>query len=104
VVFVPISSWSFKGQSERKIWEAELRVRAIDNQVYVVAANRVGREEEYEFIGRSLVIAPPGGEILAKMDNKSEAILTAEIDPSYVDQVRIDWPLLRDRRPEIYRV
>jgi predicted amidohydrolase len=102
VVFVPIASWSFKGQSERQIWEAELRVRAIDNQVYVVAANRVGREEKYEFIGQSLIIAPPVGEIIAKMDDKSEALLSAEIDPSSVDQARIDWPLLRDRRPEIY--
>jgi beta-ureidopropionase len=104
VVFVPISSWSYKGQSERPIWEAELRVRAIDNLVYVVAANRIGREEEYEFIGQSLVVAPPGGEIIAKMDDKSEGLLTAEVDPSLVDQARIDWPLFRDRRPEIYRI
>lgn len=103
MVFVPISSWSFKGQSERPIWEAELRVRAIDNLVYVIAANRVGKEGDFEFIGQSLIINPLG-EIISKMDDTSEGLITAEVDSAFVDQVRIDWPLLRDRRPEIYKI
>jgi predicted amidohydrolase len=101
MVFVPISSWSFEGQSEKSFWEAELRTRALENLVYVVAANRVGKEGEYEFIGRSMIVDPLG-EIIGEMDGISEGLLKAEIDLSSVDQARIDWPLLRDRRPEIY--
>lgn len=101
IVFVPISSWSFKGQSEKPIWEAELRTRAVDNLVYIIAANRVGKEGEYEFIGQSLIVNPLG-EIIGEMDDASEGLLTVELDLLSVEQARIDWPFLRDRRPEIY--
>lgn len=81
-------------------WRTLLTARAIENQMYVVACNRVGTSGTTSFFGHSMVI-DPWGDILAEGD-ESEQIVTADIDLSVVDKVRATIPVFADRRPELY--
>ncbi len=81
-------------------WRTLLMARAIENQMYVVACNRVGRSGNTDFFGHSMII-DPWGEVLVEGD-ESERIITAQIDLSLVDKVREKIPVFKDRRPELY--
>lgn len=81
-------------------WRTLLMARAIENQMYIIACNRVGTSEGTEFFGHSLII-DPWGEIIAEADEE-EAIVTAELDLDLVDQVRQRIPVFEDRRPQFY--
>jgi predicted amidohydrolase len=81
-------------------WQTLLRARAIENQLFVVACNRVGVVGKTHFCGHSAVI-DPWGETIVEGD-ESEMLLTAEIDLGLVDDVRQRIPIFADRRPEIY--
>ncbi|MFC0214792.1 carbon-nitrogen family hydrolase [Paenibacillus chartarius] len=82
-------------------WKTLLTARAIENQMFVVACNRVGRSGEAHFFGHSLVLNP-WGETLAEGDEE-ERILHATLDLSEVDRVRKTIPIFEDRRPGLYR-
>jgi omega-amidase len=82
-------------------WRTLLMARAIENQMFVVACNRVGVSGKTEFFGHSLVI-DPWGEIIAEGSEKEE-IITASLQLSDVDLVRNKIPVFEDRRPEIYQ-
>ncbi len=69
-------------------WKVLLRARAIENQVYVVGANCVG-----EFCGGNSMIIDPFGRVLAEA-GFDEGIISAEIDLSFVDEVRRKFPFL----------
>ncbi|HET7009985.1 MAG TPA: carbon-nitrogen hydrolase family protein [Anaerolineales bacterium] len=84
------------------------RTRALENGVYLIAANRAGQERGQSFLGRSLILGPQG-EILAESHGHEETMLVADIDPAQSDaKHRVFDPgeyevdLLRDRRPELY--
>jgi predicted amidohydrolase len=81
-------------------WRTLLTARAIENQMYVVACNRVGTSGTTSFFGHSMVI-DPWGEIVAEGD-ETEKILTTSIDLTVVDKVRSTIPVFADRRPELY--
>ena len=69
--------------------------------------NRVGHEKPedrsagIEFWGNSFV-ADPQGALLVRGSADREEILTAEIDPARIEDVRRNWPFLRDRRIDAY--
>ncbi|MUT65425.1 carbon-nitrogen family hydrolase [Paenibacillus sp. NEAU-GSW1] len=81
-------------------WRTLLTARAIENQMYVIACNRVGTSGTTEFFGHSMVLDPWGETIVEGGDE--EAILYAEIDLSVVDTVRAKIPVFEDRRPTLY--
>jgi len=83
-------------------WRTLLRARAIENQMYVAACNRVGSSNGTDFFGHSMVI-DPWGEIVAEA-GEEETILTAEIDLGLVEEVRRRIPVFEDRRPSLYRL
>ena len=83
-------------------WRILLQARAIENQVFVAAANCAGRTGPYDFFGHSLV-ADPLGRILAEAGGEEE-ILFADIDLAACQDVRRTMNLLSDRRPECYKV
>jgi len=83
----------------RDHWETLLRARAIENQVWVVAANRVGKSGKLEYFGRSMVI-DPWGVVVESEERERECVITADIDLDYVDDVRSTIPC--ERRPDIY--
>jgi predicted amidohydrolase len=81
-------------------WQTLLRARAIENQMFVAACNRVGESKGEHFGGGSAVIDPWGEAVVE--GGSSEALLTAEIDLDKVDEVRSRIPVFKDRRPDVY--
>lgn len=85
-----------------------INTRALENQVYYAAVDRIGEERGFRFIGKSR-ICDPSGRNLALADHTDPAILYAEIDPEVARNKRIvrvpDKHIIdrfRDRRPELY--
>lgn len=81
-------------------WRTLCMARAIENQCFVLACNRVGADKANRFSGHSLVV-DPFGEVLAE-GGEGEETLFAEMDLAQVAAVRERIPSLRDRRPELY--
>ncbi|WP_404456415.1 carbon-nitrogen family hydrolase [Virgibacillus necropolis] len=81
-------------------WKVLLQARAIENQCYVIACNRIGSDPKNEFGGMSLII-DPWGEVVAE-GGETEEIVIGEIDFELVDEVRKRIPVFRDRRDERY--
>ncbi|MFS0635311.1 carbon-nitrogen family hydrolase [Mesobacillus foraminis] len=81
-------------------WQLLLQARAIENQCYVVAVNRVGSDPNNEFNGHSMVIAPWGERLLS--GESREGIFYAELDLDEVDKVRKTIPVFQDRRTDLY--
>jgi omega-amidase len=83
-------------------WQTLLRARAIENQLFVVGCNCAGKTGETTFGGYSAIIDPWGRIVLEGKD--SAELLTAEIDISLVETVRRDFPVLDDRREDLYSI
>ncbi len=81
-------------------WSALLRARAIENQIFIAATNRVGTGKGQDFGGRSAIVNP-WGEVLVEGDAR-QALLLAQIDLEMVDDVRQRVPVFRDRRADVY--
>lgn len=77
-----------------------LRARAIENQMFIAAANNVGTTKGTHFGGHSAVI-DPWGETLVE-GGEEEALLSVQIDLDKVSEVRSRIPIFEDRRPELY--
>lgn len=88
------------GEEQHGAWETVQRGHAIASGVFVVAVNRVGREGDLEFWGRSFV-ADPMGKVIARAD-ESEQTLVVDCDLGRIEYVRRNWPFLRDRRIDAY--
>lgn len=88
-------------RSRSEHWEVLLRARAIENQVFVIAANRCGSDPHLDYGGGSRIITP-WGEALATAGDQAEQIWAA-IDPQVLERAREAVPCLTDRRPEVYR-
>lgn len=102
LILIPISSSIMPGGfSELPVYETELRTRAFENQVFILACNRTGREGGYTFFGQSMLVGPDGS-VLGWAGEEENAILLREIDLEDADRARIQSPLLRDRRPDVY--
>ena len=93
------------GVGQHEAWKTIQRGHAIANGIYVAAVNRVGFEgppdRGLEFWGASFV-ADPFGQIIAEASHDKEEILIAECDPARTEDVRRNWPFLRDRRIDSY--
>lgn len=95
------------GASQLDAWRTIQRAHAIASGVYVAVANRVGFEKAggssagIEFWGSSF-IADPFGVILAEASTDREEVLVAEADAARLEDVRRNWPFLRDRRIDAY--
>ena len=93
------------GAAQLDAWRTIQRSHAIANGIYVAAVNRVGYEgppeHGLEFWGSSFV-ADPFGQVIAQASCDQEEILIAECDPRRMEEVRRNWPFLRDRRIDAY--
>jgi N-carbamoylputrescine amidase len=94
------------GTHQRDAWRTIQRSHAIANGVYVAVVNRVGHEippeggPGLEFWGSSFV-ADPFGVVMAEA-GQGEEIIVAAIDLARMEDVRRNWPFLRDRRIDAY--
>ena len=61
-----------------EMFEWEVRVQAMQNQVFVAMCNRVGLEGDMDFAGQSIVVHP-SGDVIVKADN-AQQLVTCEID------------------------
>jgi N-carbamoylputrescine amidase len=93
------------GAAQLDAWRTIQRSHAIANGIYVAAVNRVGFEgpadRGLEFWGSSFV-ADPFGQVIAQASVSEEETLIVECDPRHSDEVRRNWPFLRDRRIDAY--
>jgi N-carbamoylputrescine amidase len=93
------------GAAQLDAWRTIQRAHAIANGIFVAAANRVGfegtPENGLEFWGHSFV-ADPFGQMLAEASADQEEILVVECDTNRIEDVRRNWPFLRDRRIDAY--
>ena len=94
-----------EGAAQHDAWRTIQRAHAIANGLYVAAVNRVGfegpPETGLEFWGGSFV-ADPFGHVLAEASHDGEETLVVECDPRRIEEVRRNWPFLRDRRIDAY--
>ena len=100
------------GVAQHDAWRTIQRAHAIANGVFVAVVNRVGHESGnirgneakgagLEFWGGSF-LADPFGRVLAEASHEREEILCAEVNLNEIDEIRRNWPFLRDRRIESY--
>jgi N-carbamoylputrescine amidase len=93
------------GEAQLDAWRTIQRSHAIANGIFVAAVNRVGfegpAENGLEFWGSSFV-ADPFGRVIAQASSDQEEILVVECDPRNMEEVRRNWPFLRDRRIDAY--
>jgi N-carbamoylputrescine amidase len=95
------------GAAQRDAWRTVQRGHAIANGCYVAAVNRVGFEPGpdggagLEFWGSSF-LSDPFGVVVAEASAEREEILVGEVDLARIEEVRRNWPFLRDRRVDAY--
>jgi N-carbamoylputrescine amidase len=100
------------GAAQHDAWQTIQRAHAIANGVYVAVVNRIGFEEGdirgnkapgtgLEFWGGSFV-ADPFGRVIAQASHDKEEILIADVDLKALEDIRRNWPFLRDRRIDSY--
>jgi len=70
--------------------------RAIENQAYVIACNRIGRDPHVEYAGDSFIVAP-SGEVIAEAGD-AERVISVELDRAELLRWRERFPALRDLR------
>lgn len=78
----------------------ELRISAMQNNIFVAMCNRVGREGKMNFAGESIIV-DPNGDVVIKADDK-EQIIYADIDTTIIQKYRKKTPYIYLRRPEVY--
>src|SRR6266704_372669 len=98
---------ALRGAAQRSAWQTIQRAHAIANGVFVAVVNRVGHEVPpgggpgLEFWGSSF-LADPFGVMVAEATTDREEILVGEVSLLRIDEVRRNWPFLRDRRIDAY--
>ena len=88
-------------RQQHRAWQAVQQSHAVANGVYVVSVNRTGRESDMNFWGASFV-ADPFGEILHRAPHDREEVHVQELDLHKINEARVHWPFLRDRRIDSY--
>jgi deaminated glutathione amidase len=94
VVVVPSAFTLHTGKDH---WHPLLRARAIENQVYVLAAAQFGRANEKRICYGHSLIVDPWGTVIAEAPDR-EGVIVGEIDFDYQDKVRRELPALTHRR------
>ena len=94
IIFVPSAFTAYTGAAH---WETLLRARAIENQVYIIAADQFGKSSRsFETHGHSMIV-DPWGNISAELAD-GPGVINAEIDLDYLAKVRAELPALKHRR------
>jgi predicted amidohydrolase len=96
-VFTVSSSWPLPRIQH---WRSLLIARAIENQAFVVASNRVGKDDLATWGGLSIVIDPLG-EVIAQATETDETTLSATIAPELARNWRKEFPAIDDIQKEL---
>jgi predicted amidohydrolase len=83
------------------VWDVLARARAMENQLYIIGANRCGMESKIRFSGHSIIV-DPGGSVLAHAPDGDVRTGTGLVDGGRLDRIREKVPALRERMPGAY--
>jgi omega-amidase len=97
-VFIISAAWPFPRVEH---FRALAVARAIENQSYVIAANRVGTDNGVTFCGSSMII-DPAGNLLAAASRDREELIDAEISLPALETVRSQMRVFDHRRADLY--
>jgi N-carbamoylputrescine amidase len=97
--------------NSRDHWQRTQQGHAAANLMPVVVSNRIGTERACQnpeqlyirFYGSSFIADATGAKV-AEADEEHEAVLTAKFDLAEIEELRNNWFVFRDRRPELYGV
>ena len=92
-----IANWPAERQSH---WENLIRARAVENQYFVMAVNRCGRDPVHSYKGGSCIIDPSGKTLIS---SRRQEILTLEIDLDAVSRERASLPFQRSSVFDVYK-
>lgn len=82
--------------SRRDVWLTLLKARALENQCYVAGVNRIGIDGSgIKYCGDSVIFGPKG-ELIASGEPGKECMVIGEISPSYLEDFRNKFPVLKD--------
>lgn len=102
LIFVPVASPGYFEEA----FPRTMRTWAQENMLFAVGCNRAGVEtvenRETRYYGTSCIVAPTGDLIKKGPKQKGPSIISAEIDLTQIEKVRLSLQWFRDRRPEIY--
>jgi N-carbamoylputrescine amidase len=98
ILFAP-TACAFKSQH---IWQTVITSNAITNGLFVMRINRVGSEEKLDFYGMSFS-ANPEGELIGGPTGRGDAILLADANIDTLAEIRREWPIMKERRPDLYK-
>ena len=98
-VLIISSAWPFPRVEHLRVLAT---ARAIENQSYVILANRVGRDDETTFCGASAIV-DPYGVVVAAASSDREELIYAEISEDVLRSVREKMPVFAHRREALYR-
>lgn len=97
-MIIYVASWPVA----RKIaWNTLIRARAIENQCYVAAVNRVGVDQYGIYSGDSVIINPYGEDVVAAQESKVDMV-SAELDMEKLNHFREKFPVLDDADTELF--
>ena len=91
-IFLVCSAWPYPRLEH---WIMLNRVRALENQCFLVSANSVGLNMGAQFVGHSMMVNPWG--VILTSGGDEEVILKAEVDLNEVKSARDRFPALADR-------
>lgn len=92
-LMIYVANWP---AGRRNVWNILLRARAIENQCYVAASNRIGTDGQgINYCGDSMII-DPRGEIIASADAEKEQCITSKISMDELSDFRRKFPVLDD--------
>jgi predicted amidohydrolase len=83
-------------------WRVATNARALENQVWMVSVNRVGKDELFTYFGRSRVVDPYGNAVFECSEKEELAVV--EIDLNKIKEFRSFLNFLDDRRPGSYKL
>lgn len=96
-LFIPAEWPSIRGNH----WLTLSVARAIENQMFVIAVNAVGKNPGNTFFGHSMIINP-WGEVVAEGPEEKEKLVIADVDFVGGMECRQRMPIFKDRRPQFY--
>ena len=96
-VFSVIASWPSPRAAH---WRALSIARAIENQAYVIAVNRIGRDPFFAYSGGSLIVSPHG-EVLDERGDEEGPVI-AELNLDDLQEWRSRFPALEDLRRDFF--
>jgi predicted amidohydrolase len=98
VVTVPAA---FTAETGKDHWEVLLRARAIENQVFVLAAAQCGSHPPANACYGNAMVVDPWGVVLARAGYR-EGVVVADLDFGEQERVRRTLPALQHRREDLF--